>query len=474
MRDPSTPPTELKVQEGLKLREDKAMVRKGVTRRRVMKTAALASASVVAAPFVRGAFAAGKLTIGAWDHWVPGANNALTKICNEWGEKNKVDVHIDYITSIGDKDLLTASAEAQAKTGHDIMQHRAWQIAVHRAVLEPMDDVVASLVKAHGPIAPASEYLAKHDGKWKGIPTITGSQVKPCCSRISLYKKFAGIDVQKIFPGPGVARDKALIDSWTWDAYLASATKLKAGGFPVGLPLGQTTDAIDWVGALFHAYGSVFVDEKDNIKLDSPETRTALEMGVKIAEQMSPDVYAWDDAGNNRWLISGKGSGIMNPPSAWSVAKRDNPKVAEDCWTHDAPRGPKGRFAPYLPFFYGVWNFGTNKTAAKELVHHIVDKPQAKLQVAASNGYDLPAFKSYYDFDTWKTVEPPVGTVFNYPPRDDEVYSMNGFPARPDVAAQIYNQSIHTIMIAKIAQGKEKMDDVIKWALKECEGYLRA
>ena len=54
-----------------------------------------------------------------------------------------------------------------------------------------------------------------------------------------------------------------------------------------------------------------------------------------------PEVYAWDDAGDNRWLISGKGSGIMNPPSTWAVAKRDNPKVAENCWTHPMPKSQR-------------------------------------------------------------------------------------------------------------------------------------
>ena len=28
----------------------------------------------MAAPFVYGAYAAGKLAVGFWDHWVPGAN----------------------------------------------------------------------------------------------------------------------------------------------------------------------------------------------------------------------------------------------------------------------------------------------------------------------------------------------------------------------------------------------------------------
>jgi ABC-type glycerol-3-phosphate transport system substrate-binding protein len=183
--------------------------------------------------------------------------------------------------------------------------------------------------------------------------------------------------------------------------------------------------------------------------------------------------YAWDDSGNNKWLISGRGSSVMNPPSAWAVAKRDNPKVAEQCWTHDLPRGPKGRFAPYLPYYYGIWSFGQNKAAAKELVHHMVDKPQAKRQVAASSGYDLPSFKTYYDFDTWQTVEPPLGMVYNYPPRGDEELSMAGQPARPDIAAQIWNQALEPVMIAKLAQGGETIDGVVKWAQSECEGYLR-
>ena len=131
------------------------------TRRTVLKTAALGTVAAFAAPYVRGAYAAGSLTLGCWDHWVPGANNALIKICNEWGAKNKVDVHIDFITSQGEKDKLTAAAEAQAGTGHDIMSHRDWNIRIHQAVLEPLDDVIAALIKSYGPISPVAEYLAK-------------------------------------------------------------------------------------------------------------------------------------------------------------------------------------------------------------------------------------------------------------------------------------------------------------------------
>src|SRR5260370_35689457 len=118
------------------------------------------------------------------------------------------------------------------------------------------------------------------------------------------------------------------------------------------------------------------------------------------------DVCARDDAGNNRWLISGKGSNIMNRPSAWSVAVRDNLKVGEQCWTHDMPKGPKGRFAPNLPFFYGVWNFGAHKTAPKRLIHHMADNPQARRLVPASHAAHLPAFNGYSEFYTWASAGP--------------------------------------------------------------------
>src|SRR5262245_66215480 len=79
-----------------------------------------------------------------------------------------------------------------------------------------------------------------------------------------------------------------------------------------------------------------------------------------------------------------------------------------------------------------------------------------------------------YDLDTWKTVEPPKGVVYSYPPRGDEQTSMFGAPARSAVGAQMYNQAINTVMVAKLTQGNEKLDDVIKWAETELEGARRA
>src|SRR5436190_18364156 len=163
-----------------------------LTRRRLVQTAATAA---LAAPFVRGAFAAGKLAVGFWDHWVPGANNTLTKLCNEWAEKEKVEIKIDYITSQGDKLNLTQAAEAQAKSGHDMLTFLAWAAAAQAENLEPVDDMMGPLTAANGKISEGIEYVAKQGGHWIGVPACVGSPTLPSAARIDLFKQFVGLDI---------------------------------------------------------------------------------------------------------------------------------------------------------------------------------------------------------------------------------------------------------------------------------------
>jgi len=147
------------------------MLKGRMTRRRFLATTAAATA--IAMPYVRGAHAAGKLTMGFWDHWVPGANNTTTALVNEWAEKEKVEVSIDYITSVGNKNLLTIAAESQAKSGHDIFAFPTWEPQAHAKSLEPVDDVMAELIKQNGPVNPTVDYLAHANGHWLAVPATT-------------------------------------------------------------------------------------------------------------------------------------------------------------------------------------------------------------------------------------------------------------------------------------------------------------
>src|SRR5690349_24871710 len=147
-----------------------------LTRRSVLTTAALAT--TLATPFVHGAHAAGKLSMGFWDHWVPGANDTMTRLCHEWAEKEKVDITIDFITTQNDKLILTAAAEAQAGSGHDIIALLTRYAIGHADRLERVDDVVKALADQNGPPRKDAEYLGTQDGQWLAIPASVGCQTK--------------------------------------------------------------------------------------------------------------------------------------------------------------------------------------------------------------------------------------------------------------------------------------------------------
>jgi ABC-type glycerol-3-phosphate transport system substrate-binding protein len=448
------------------------MILKPLSRRKFLAQTALAGTAAVAAPYVRGAYAAGKLSIGFWDHWVPGANDTLTKLCNDWAAQEKVEIKIDYITSQGDKDLLTVAAEEQARSGHDIIQMRSWYPLDKADSLEPVDDIMEKVIAANGKPSNAVEYLGKAKGHWVAVPATTGSQVKPPCARISQMKEFAGIDIVKMYPA-GAPPDKELADKWTWDTFLDAAVKLHKAGFPFGVGYGQTSDSVDYVGAVFASHGAVLVDQEGNITVKSDAVKQVLEWFKKMVAVSPPDAFAYDDASNNKALISGKSALILNPPSAWAVAVRDNRPVGEDCWTFQTPKGPKGRFAPGQPYYWGLWNFSQNKPAAKSLLSYLSQRSSIEKCVDASKGYDIPAYAGCLDFKTWLEVEPPKGTVYNYPPRGDTIVSIAAAPAPPKIANQIYTQATMTKMIAKCTQSGQTIDQAIDWASQELEGFMR-
>src|SRR3954453_20383133 len=162
------------------------MSRRKLSRRQFVAATALTSAALITAPYVRGAHAAGKLSMGFWDHWVPGANNACTALVNEWAAKEKVEVSIDYIPSQGNKNLLTIAAEAQAKSGHDFLALLSWWPHAHAEQLEPVNYIMAQLIQLNGDVNGTAQYLGKSGDKWLGVPACVGSQIKGPCSRIDL------------------------------------------------------------------------------------------------------------------------------------------------------------------------------------------------------------------------------------------------------------------------------------------------
>ena len=332
---------------------------KKVSRRSALKLGAAAAALPLV--HIRTAGAAGKLAIGFWDHWVPGGNDIMQKQVNAWADKNKVEVTADFITGNGNKLQMTGVAEAQAKTGHDVYTFYNWDVYNSHDSLAPIDDVMQAADRQvwRGQRHRPSIWRSRRASGWRcrPVPARRPSRL----ARASSWFKKNGLDLQAMYPVK--PEHTAAQDAWTWDAFMKYAELAQKDGLTFGLGLGgnTNTDATDMHGALFAAFGAELIDEKGNIKLKSPEVMQVLEFCQKLVKFYPDDAVSYDDASNNRALISGKSALIFNPPSAWAVAKRDAPEVAADCWTFSAPSGPKGRFVPTATFFWGVWQFSKNQ-----------------------------------------------------------------------------------------------------------------
>lgn len=442
-----------------------------ISRRKAVKVGLAAAALPLV--HIRTAGAAGKLNIGFWDHWVPGANAVMQKQVDAWAEKNKVQVTADFITSSGGKLQLTPAAETQAKAGHDVMTFVNWDAQNYAEFLDPVDDLMKRLIETNGEVTSTASYLGKYKGHWALVPSSSGTQTKPACARISWFKKH-GLDLQAMYP---VKEEKnALQDGWTWDAFLKFAELAVKDNMTFGLGMGGglNSDATDLHGAMFAAFGGVLIDAEGKSQLKSDGTRQALEFAQKLVKFYPADAVSYDDASNNRALISGKSALIFNPPSAWAVAKRDSIDVASDCWTFPAPAGPKGRFVPTQTYFWGAYNFSPNKSAGKELIEFLMHRDNVEARDVSSEGYDLPPYSKMTDFKIWEEVGPPKGTVFNYPLRasSGQKPSLTASEAAPEVAVQIYNRGVHNQMMARLRDG-QTIAQVIAWTQDELDGYTR-
>ncbi len=443
---------------------------RGLTRRQALQIGAGAAALPLV--HIQTAGAAGRVSIGFVDHWVPNGNEVMRKQVAAWAEKNHVEVRADFVTTIGGKIQLTAAAEAQAGGGHDAFTFLAWDGQNYADKLAPVDDVMQRLIGEYGPVNAVAEYLGKAKGHWVVVPSSTSTQYKGPCGRISLLKKYAGIDVTEMYPAQPV--HAAASDNWTYDTHLKAASACDKAGCTFGIGLGQSPDSTDTAGAIFRAFGAELVDAKGNSQVRSEPVRRVLDYAQELVRYLPKDAVSYDDASNNRALISGKSALIWNPPSAWAVAKRDARQVAADCWTFPGPIGPAGRFTPYVPFLWGVWQFSPNKSAAKDLLAYLSERPQVEERCTVVDGYDVPPFDSMTDFKVWSEVEPPKGTVFNYPlrPFHHAQPCIAAAPAPPEIAVQIYSRGTMPTMFARLQHG-QSVPDVVAWADQEVESFLR-
>src|SRR5438105_15151181 len=305
-----------------------------------------------------------------WRHYIPAYDVWFDDFAKEWGEKTGVEVRVDHIPHLE----LPAryAAEFAAGAGHDLI-YFVGQILTgqyYRNLID-LSDIADNLGKKYGGWLESSKSAGQVGGTWFAIPDFF-------ISIPVLYRK-------DLFASVGMGEPK------TWDDLRNAARQLKPKGHPTGMQFSHCNDANHNWRALMYCFGVKETDPSgQNIALDGKEMRESLRFAKALYDEgMTPEVFSWDDASDNRFLASGFGSWIHDAISAYRTTEDTNPDVFKNTSIALEPAGPGGkRVSVSAANVYMIWKFSKNQQAAKEFLTYFMDS--GKEGMVQSRGYNMP------------------------------------------------------------------------------------
>ena len=289
------------------------------------------------------------LRIAQWNHYVAGYDRWWDEEYTKgWGERNGIEVAVDHF----DINQVPAHAEAEVATqrGHDIF-HLNLALAApfedhvidHREIIEEVEAKFGKM-----PAFVERSILNRKTGKYFGFSAYWTPN--PIHYRTDLW-------------GPGGLRPA------TWEDVRVGGQRLKAQGHPIGIGMGLDAESNVTLLGLMHAFGASIQDEDANVVINRPATVEAVKMGSAIFRTaMTEDVLNWDITSNNRYLISGRASLIVNAIAAIRALEAQDPALAAKVGLLPAPAGPAGTASPYIVSVYFIWKFSEQQEAAKQFL----------------------------------------------------------------------------------------------------------
>jgi multiple sugar transport system substrate-binding protein len=430
--------------------------RRGLTRRDVMKTAAAAGTVATVGPFfhVNPARAAKSLRILQWSHFVPGYdkwfNNEYVK---EWGSKNGTEVVVDNINLA----LIPsrAAAEVSAQKGHDLVMFLSPPSVYEDQVID-MKDVYAECEKRHGkPIDLAVK--STYNPKTKKYFAFSDSFVPdPVNYRTDLWGEI------------GMKPDN-------WDDVRVGGKKIKdKTKIPVGVGLSAELDTAMAMRAIMYSFGAHEQDEAGNLTINSKATLEAIKFVKALFEEaMTPEVFAWDASSNNRQMLAGRSSLVLNAISVTRTGENQKMQIHEKIGLAKAAKGPVRRIGlEHVMDCYVIWKFAENKEGAQKFLVDYIDNFKKGFQ--ASEFYNFPCFaRTVPDLKQLISNDPKAVPPNKYAVLEDVLdWATNvGYPGYSHAAIDesFGNWTLNT-MFAKAATGAETPED----ALKQTETAMKA
>jgi multiple sugar transport system substrate-binding protein len=425
---------------------------KGMSRREFMQTAGAVAAGSLIFP-VRGRAQQKTLKICQWSHFVPVYDKWFDgTFCKEWGEKHNTQVIVDHI-AIGEINAR-AAAEVAAKKGHDLFMFLAPPAAYEQQVIDH------------------SEIVQEVEKKWgKTIDLGHKSTYNP-----KTKKYFAFSD--SYVPDPGNYRK----DLWSqvgypngpdsWDELYKGAKAIKEKlGNPCGLGLSQELDTSMAMRSLLWSFGGAEQNEAGAVVINSKNTVDAVKfMRSLYKDTETAEVFTWDPSSNNRAILSGKASFVLNAISVTRAAEKDNPEMSKQIQLTPALKGPVRRIScEHVMDCYVIWKFAENIAGAKQFLMDYMDSFGDAFK--ASEYYNFPCFPG-----TVKNLQQLIADDPKAVPHDKykilgaslQTSTNVGYPGYASAAIdEVFNTFVLPTMFAKAARDEMTPEESVAAAEKE-------
>ncbi len=384
------------------------------------------------------------LRILQWSHFVPAYDVWFDKFAEDWGNQTGVKVRVDRIPHLELPSRL--AAEFAAGRGHDLIYFVGTILTgIYYKNLVDVTDISERIGQKWGSFIPSAVPISVVDGRWHAIPDFY--IVAPLLWRKDLF------DQQKL-----AAPD-------TWDQARVAARTLKAKGHPTGIAFSHCNDANLFLRSIVFSHGAQEADKSgQNVLIDSKEMRDGLRfLKALYDEGMTPEVFSWDDASDNRYLASGVACWVHDAISAYRTTEDTNPPVFQNTHLALEPQGiPGKRVSIANPNAYAIWKFAKNVPAAKEFLLHLGDN--WKDSMIGSRGYNMPFVKNAYT-KPMPVIgsDPKLQILQDFP----DIVNFAGYPGPFTPAVQeVVATFVLPDMCTRVAKGQSP-DDAIKWAMGE-------
>jgi multiple sugar transport system substrate-binding protein len=379
-----------------------------------------------------------ELTMLSWNHFVPASDEKLREQAAAYSKQRGVKVQVDTIAHLQLPSKL--ASEVQTQSGHDIVYLQRSQSYLFKKHLVPLDELAENLGNKHGGWYDFARDYSIVDGRWVALYWFFGT--------------FPGLYNKKYFDEAGLPTPD------TWDDLLKAGRVLKKRGHPVGVAISHCNDANTTFWSILWCHGGKVVEaDGKTVVMRSPEMRATLEYYKALYDDaMTPEVLSWDDASNNRCVVSGHCSWIHNPISAYETARTKNMPIHHDIYLHPTPGGPAGRYWGIGGGTLGIWTFSKQPDLAKEFLAYLLAEENYSAWIVASDGFNHPALRSYENHPIWQQ-----NPKFTFLPQEGQYGRPRGWPAKPNEFIQIIEDSfILPDMVAKAVTGTP-IDQAIQW-----------